>query len=95
MGFLRKLILQWDLYKKVPEEFYESTYSGVCLSMTGIALMTLLFAFELSSFLTVTHTTDIIMEHGENALSHEGVISINFDISFGSMPYFSNVSGIV
>ena len=86
MGFLRKLILQWDLYKKVPEEFYESTYSGVCLSMTGIALMTLLFAFELSSFLTVTHTTDIIMEHGENALSHEGVISINFDISFHDLP---------
>ena len=86
MGFLRKLILQWDLYKKVPEEFYESTYSGVCLSMTGIALMTLLFAFELSSFLTVTHTTDIIMEHGENALSHEGVITINFDISFHDLP---------
>jgi len=86
MGFLNKIIRQWDLYKKVPEDLYVSTYSGVCLSMVGITLMTLLFALEFSAFLAVTHTTDLVLDHGEGSLGHEGVITINFNISFHDLP---------
>jgi len=86
MAFLSKLIKQWDLYKKVPEDLYVSTYSGVILSIFGITLMTLLFAFEFSNFLTVTHTTDLILDHGESSLGHEGIITINFNVSLHDLP---------
>jgi len=86
MGFLNKVIRQWDLYKKVPEDLYVSTYSGVFLSIVGISLMTLLFALEFSAFLTVTHTTDLVLDHGEGSLGHEGVITINFNISLHDLP---------
>lgn len=86
MGFMGNLIRQWDLYKKVPEELYVSTYSGICLSMTGIVIMTLLFALEFSAFLAVNHSTDIVLDHGEGSLGSSGVITINFNVTFHDLP---------
>ena len=86
MGFMTTMIRQWDLYKRVPEDLYVSTYSGVCLSMCGIAIMTLLFALEFSAFLTISHTTDIMLDHGEGSLGHQGVLTINFNVSFHDLP---------
>lgn len=83
---MRSMVMQWDLYRKVPEEFYVSTVSGVCLSVTGILLMTLLFALEFSAFLSVSHNTDIMLDHGEGSLGHEGVLAINFNVSFHDLP---------
>lgn len=79
-SFIRK----WDLYKKVPEEFYQSTYSGVCLSLVGIAIMTLLFALEFSSFLEVKTRTDIVLDQGDSERS--GMLAINFNISMMDLP---------
>eukprot|EP00501_MAST-03F_sp_TOSAG23-6_P001699 GSMAST32.ASY1.ANO1.1770.1 assembled CDS len=87
MGFLGNFIRRWDLYKKVPDDLYVSTYSGACLSFFGILIMTLLFGLELQSFLKVTTTTDIVLERGEvSSDSHSGMLSINFNITVHDLP---------
>jgi len=43
----------FDVYRKVPKDLTEPTYTGAIISIVSCAFMTLLFASELISFLTV------------------------------------------
>jgi len=86
MGIFGNFIRRWDLYKKVPDDLYISTYSGVCLSCVGVFLMTFLFALEFQAFLAIQTSTDIVLDQGEAGVGHSGMLAINFNISVHDLP---------
>eukprot|EP00941_MAST-03F_sp_MAST-3F-sp1_P006358 g6358.t1 len=87
MGTLGHFVRKWDLYKKVPDDLYVSTYSGVCLSLLGMFLMVLLFSFELQSYLTPEIRTDVVLDEGEHDINNPlDLLSINFNLTLHDLP---------
>jgi len=65
-----------DMYRKVPHDLTESSVIGGALSMFAYFLLSLLFIWELRSFLSVSYRTSIEVDHSE-----DGIFQVNFNLT--------------
>ncbi len=66
----------FDFYRKIPKDLTEASTHGSLLSVFALLFMLSLFVLELSSFLTLQLTTNIILDPNTEAR-----LRINFNIT--------------
>lgn len=70
-----------DFFKKLPSDLTEATLTGAWISIAAAVIMVLLFAAELMSFLSVSSTTQLVVDRSpQNEL-----LKVNFNISFPAL----------
>eukprot|EP00252_Welwitschia_mirabilis_P004334 TRINITY_DN14664_c0_g1_i1.p1 TRINITY_DN14664_c0_g1~~TRINITY_DN14664_c0_g1_i1.p1 ORF type:complete len:484 (+),score=84.52 TRINITY_DN14664_c0_g1_i1:274-1725(+) len=67
-----------DFYRKIPRDLTEATLSGAWLSILAALIMMFLFGMELSNYLSISTTTDVVVDR---SLDGEH-LRIDFNISF-------------
>jgi thiol-disulfide isomerase/thioredoxin len=73
---------EFDFYKKVHKDLYQSTTSGGLLSTCSAIFVSLLFVLEFQAYLTVTHMSQIVMDSGK----YEPYVSVRFNVTFPHLP---------
>jgi len=48
-----------DVYKRIPRDLSEATFTGAIISVISIAIVLLLFTSELKLYLNYNHVTDM------------------------------------
>lgn len=73
---------RYDIFRKIPRDLTKGTVSGAGISFFGIFFLTVLFIFELNSYLSGTVVTDVVMD-----TSVEGErLRVNFDVTLPNIP---------
>ena len=72
---------EFDFYRKIPKDLTETTSHGSILSICASIFMLTLFVAELWSFLSLTTTSNVVIDSDRNNL-----LRINFNISVSDIP---------
>ena len=80
---MRSFLNKIDMYKKIPEDLYISSFSGSCMSIVGLLIMTILFILEFNAYLTGTTQSDMVLDE---MLRHSDYLSAVFNITVTDMP---------
>lgn len=80
---MRSFLNKIDMYKKIPDELYISSFSGSCMSIVGLLIMTLLFVLEFNSYITGTIKRDMVLDE---TLKHSDYLDAVFNITVADMP---------
>lgn len=70
-----------DFYRKIPRDLTEASLSGAGLSIVAATTMIFLFIAELNSFLTVSTTSQVVVDQSQNG----ELLRINFNFSFPAL----------
>lgn len=79
---LRQGLKQIDFYQAVPSELSEGTVSGACISITSIAVLTMLVFNTVVSHFRPQYGSDMIIDHEHL----DQKLRVNIDISFPKYP---------
>ena len=79
-----ELFKSLDVYRKLPSDFVQPTYSGAMLSMISSVLMILLFISEFSTYLEVKTGSEMIIDvnRGGEKVSKRNFIVLIFCFFF-------------
>jgi len=80
---MRSFLNKIDMYKKIPDELYITSFSGSCMSIVGLLLMTVLFIFEFNDYMTGTLQRDMVLDE---TLKHSDYLSAVFNLTVTDMP---------
>jgi protein disulfide-isomerase-like protein len=72
---------EFDFYRRIPKDLTEASTHGSILSICASIFMVVLFALELSSFLSVKYTSSVGID-----TSTEAMLRINFNITMLDLP---------
>lgn len=65
-----------DFYRRVPKDLTEASVAGGAISAIAAVLMLSLIVLEVSAYLAITRTTDILVDTSE-----DGILNINFNVT--------------
>jgi hypothetical protein len=80
---MRTFLNKIDMYKKIPEDLYISSFSGSCMSIVGLLSMTILFILEFNAYISGTVQRDMVLDE---TLKHSDYLSAVFNITITDMP---------
>lgn len=80
---MRTFLNKIDMYKKIPEDLYMTSFSGSCMSIVGLLIMTVLFILEFNAYLTGTIQKEMVLDE---MLKHSDYLSAVFNLTVTDMP---------
>ena len=72
---------KFDIFRKIPRDLTKGTVSGAGLSFFGVFFLTVLFIFELNSYLSGSVVTDVVMDDNSDEF-----LRVNFNVSLPNIP---------
>lgn len=72
----------FDMYRKLPSDLTEPTFSGAIVSIASSIIMLLLFVSEFSQYLTVEENSEMFVDVAQGGQK----IRVNMDIDFINLP---------
>lgn len=79
---LKSRLKQFDVYRKLPADLTEPTFSGALVSIISTFIMVVLFISEFSEYMEVRTVSEMYVDIAKG----ESKLHINIDISFLRLP---------
>lgn len=77
------LVKQFDLYKRIDQDFVRSTCSSTSFSIFSIVITTVLLYLEITGFMAATPSTEIVLD---DSLGHSDTLTIGFNVTVLDLP---------
>lgn len=71
-----------DIYRKIPKDLTQPTYTGACISISSVLFIIFLFYSEIVSYLTIDVVSEMFVE---DPMTHSEKIPVKIDISLNQI----------